>query len=117
MPFWKTSTVLPASAVPVNVNVVGAAAFSSGATNTGGAGAWVSTRSTNIEEVADAPEVAVAVAVTRWSPSGTPTAVAVQLPVVPVVVRARDLESAKISTVAPASAVPLNAIVVVRCQE
>ena len=62
-PFSNTSTVVPASAVPVSVNVVGALPI--GAVMTGAAGARVSTWITRIAELGDVPPRLRALAVIR----------------------------------------------------
>lgn len=113
-PFSNTSTVVPASALPESVNVVGA--LPDGAVITGAAGACESIWITRTAELGEVPPRLRALAVNKYAPSLETVTVRVQVPDALVLVVPSDELSAKTSTVAPVWAVPDRVSVRLRVQ-
>ena len=104
MPFSNTSTVVPDSAVPVSVKLV--PGLADGAVMTGGFGARESTCTTRSALAAEVPPPLRALAVSRYASSAGTVMIRDQVPVRVAVVVPNEVPPSKISTVAPAWAVP-----------
>lgn len=109
-PFSKSSTVVPASAVPTSVNGLMMPVM------TGAAGGRESTWSTRSAEFGELPARLRALAVNRYAPSAGTVTMRLHVPAIEAVAVPNEAAPSKTSTVAPACAVPESVSVRLRLQ-
>lgn len=109
-PFSNSSTVVPASAVPTSVNGLMMPVM------TGAAGGRESTWTTRTAELGELPARLRAFAVNRYAPSTGTVTVRLHLSAIEAVAVPNEVAPSKISTVAPACAVPDSVSVRLRLQ-
>lgn len=109
-PFSNSSTVVPASAVPISVKGLMRPVM------TGAAGGRESTWITRTAELGELPARLRAFAVNTYAPSAGTVTVRLHVPVMEAVAVPNEVAPSKISTVAPAWAVPDSVNVWLRLQ-